>query len=366
MSEQIRGICAFVVVVAHAWQIFLLPLGIAPRMMDVLAGLAVWAVATFFILSGMMIAFSLERRTGPGQFDFTAYIWARILRIFPVLYLGVALTLVVVTVIQLFGFYGAESYKLPSDVTMTRDRAVFEYDRLLLTLTLTYNLLPGDVLSFNGPLWSLSYEFWMYILAGFLWLYRVRRAWWSAAAAVVLVAAMLLAPRTTLPFWVVWVVWGSGFLAGLHWPSLRGVKTSRVLMVALAFGAFVLLVGRGETLYLLRWAYGSLKAQLIYVGVSAILLCGLLLLLRRPRLGGAVGVWLTRLGSYSYTLYAVHFPLMWFVFSCFRPSILKFGFLGHAALALVSVLVSLAFAALSARLVENRPLLNRWFPVPKT
>lgn len=146
LSEQIRGICAFVVVIAHAWQIFLFPLGTTPRVMDVLAGLAVWAVATFFIISGLMIALSLEKRTMGGEFDFIAYMRARVLRIFPVLYLGVALTIVVVVLIQLLDLYGAQGYKLPSDVVMTRDRATFGLGSLLLTLTLTYNLLPGQAL----------------------------------------------------------------------------------------------------------------------------------------------------------------------------------------------------------------------------
>lgn len=364
MSEQVRGVCAFVVVIAHAWQIFLLPLGIAPAMMDVLAGFAVWSVATFFLLSGMMIAFSLQRRTGGRSFDFPAYLWARVIRIFPVLYLGIAVTLLVVLIIQMFGLYGAENYKLPSDVIMTRERASVEWTNLLLSLTLTYNLIPGDVLSFNGPLWSLSYEFWMYVLAGLLWLAHVRRQRWAAIAAVALMVAMLAAPPSTLPFWLVWIVWGGGFFAGLRWSSLQKIAPLRIGLVALCLVGVMLVLGKSETLHYLRWSYGSFKAQLIYAAMSGILLCGLVILLRRPALGGTSGSYLSRLGSYSYTLYIVHFPLMWLVFSCLRMTILPYGFLGHLALAILAILLSLCFASISSRIFENRPLLNRWLPLP--
>lgn len=351
--DQIRGAAALVVAVAHAWQTFLYPLDKDFVAFQVLTGAAMWAVATFFLLSGMLIAMSIRRRVS-GSFDLPAYLRARVRRIFPPLLVATLVTVLCVGVIYSIGLYGSEYYMLPGDEAASRERATLGWQELLSTVTLTYKLIPGtEALLFNGPLWSLVYEFWYYVVAGLCAAAVVNRSWPAGAAAIALCCWMLFVATPAVPFWVFGIVWGSGFAAGWWWAILSMMRT-RTLVIA--GGICILLaaiVARERLPGLLVSSYSGVTQHVFYMLTSVIILVVMVLYLRGARPVSRVGRFFSWVGEFSYTLYLVHFPLQMLLLSLLRPVILPFGVLGHALLA-VAGLVAVVGAAERLSLVTER------------
>jgi peptidoglycan/LPS O-acetylase OafA/YrhL len=358
----IRGIAALIVAIGHCWAVFLMPIDSDALWLQMLGSLAAWAVATFFILSGMVIAASISRRVQSGVFALSEYLQARTLRIFPPLLVAVVITVACVTIIRQLGLYGAESYLLPGDEAVMRDHAAFNWPSVLLTVTLLYNLFPGEFLLFNGPLWSLSYEYWLYVLAGLVFAAAFNRSLVALGLAIILVALMALAPPSNLPFWGVGLIWGAGFVTGWHW---RYVRTWDGRMIAGAVAIFVLaalLIAGDRLSSLVVSPYGSLQANCFYLAAGGALLGTLVLVLRLPALRRTensslrVAAWI---GRFSYTLYLVHFPLFLFAFSVFRPFILDFGVVGHACLAIAALGGTLLISWQLARWIEDTALMRK-------
>ena len=117
-----------------------------------------FAVNVFFIISGYLICMSFLRQKGA-----TAYITARILRIFPGLFIAIVFSIFVIGLL----FTTLE----PIEFLSTWD--IYEY--LLINSTLVLNIvqlryyLPEVFIgnpygpTINGSLWTLPYEVWMYI-----------------------------------------------------------------------------------------------------------------------------------------------------------------------------------------------------------
>lgn len=255
---------------------------------------------------------------------------ARVLRIFPPLFAAVAITLGAVLIIQGFGLYGSETYLMPGDEASARAKATFEWSNVWSTLALTYSLVPGHgFLMFNGPLWSLS------------------------LGAVMLGAWMLLVSRPVPPFWSVAAVWWIGFAAGWWWPQMQGIRASRLVFLGIGSLLLATLVGGNRVPEFLVSAYSSTRQNLFYVIVSTAVLSAIILLITR---GGQPYRWLVRVGGYSYTLYLVHFPLMLFSTSLFRPALAPLGIPGQILLALGTFLAVIFVSDRLALIVENRRL----------
>jgi peptidoglycan/LPS O-acetylase OafA/YrhL len=114
--------------------------------------LASEAVFVFFVLSGMLITFS-----GVKQPDGRAFLRARFIRLWSVCLPALLLTLVADTIgqaISLTAYAPMQPYNLFKWVASLGINALF------LNQVWQANIYPGT----NGPFWSLSYEFWYYIL----------------------------------------------------------------------------------------------------------------------------------------------------------------------------------------------------------
>lgn len=358
-----RGTAALLVAVAHAWQIFMLPLSGNGAVFQFLSALATWSVATFFVLSGFLIAFSVRRHTS-GQFDFRGYITARILRVFPSLYAAVLLTIGVFLIIKGFGLHGSETYQLPDDpFPATRERASLEWANLPYVLTLTYNLVPGwgGPLLLNGPLWALSYEFAIYVIAGLTSAALINRSWLAAAASLsLIIGTILIDNRLLMIFGTVWAI---GFSAGLLWDHLRTARRVWLAVVSLCLVALAFPLARGELIPLLVNPYNSTQGHFVYLVMGTLLTVAIVAFVstwqtsieRSP----AWFRWLQRTSHFSYTLYLIHFPLMMLAVSLLRPSIARYGFSGHLVAAAVTFGIILAVSAPLARVAEDRTLLRK-------
>jgi len=360
-------VAALIVAAVHALQVFVLPyfgLGSALHQWTVL--LATYAVLAFFVVSGFMIFVSVQRHRAPdGSFDAGGFALARVLRIYPPLAAALLVTIACYLVIQGFDLHGAASYRLGGELFLSREKAVMEWHLLPTTFLLLYDVVPvkfplGPV-SMNGPLWTLSYEFWFYILAMVGVSAIAHRRLWTGRVPLLLLAGMLLHGWNKLLFAFL-LVWGAGYLLGYLYTRdfLRHRRFVAGAAACAAACCALLLVGeRDLDRYLYNPFVGRARLTLALTGV--LLAIGIALAMRAaahrqaaPRAGLAA-----RTAGFSYTLYIVHYPLLLLGFSFLHP--MTHGH--HWTIALLAAAAALAAAILVAerlaRFVENRDLIRR-------
>lgn len=186
--EAVRGAAAIYVMLHHAVShelvLFGVPLGFLFRFGQE-------AVVVFFILSGFVIKYSFDRR---GDMSAAEYWIARGLRIYPILLMALGLAFL--------AGGGTASARTP--------------ETFLLNLLMVQDDIArfgGSVGSFAGnhPLWSLSYEWWFYVL---FWLFcpSGRLSDFYKASTVVLCATVLYLfyDWQVLRFGVFFAMWWSG------------------------------------------------------------------------------------------------------------------------------------------------------------
>ncbi len=327
--DGIRGLLAVYVMLGHA-----LPFTIAPAFLQSLFRHGEAAVDLFFALSGLVIAFSLQRYKNA----FLPFITARARRLLPVYLLTLAASIAIATL-------GDPLQTLPWAGTPARDIVSASlptplWPHLLAHITLLHGLIPQPILPYAyvtllGPAWSLSTEWQFYLLIG------------------------LIAPRHL----------GCGALAflalGAIWRALPyGPLFSRAF---LPDAAPYFALGLASA----AWAKGERRTLLICIaGAWAIglaaspekslppLIWGILLLAQTAPWGAILeSRTLQYLGAISYPLYLVNEPVQ-------RALALLFGPQVHGNPALFSTLflpnsvaVSLAAAALLHHWVE-RPFMR--------
>lgn len=272
------------------------------------------AVVIFFVLSGFWVGGSLIRSVKRNSFRWSGYMVNRVTRLgivlVPALFLTLAFDLVgrhffgdMSTYRGDLRYGGVALDQRPIDAFTFLGNAVF----LMAIKVPTYGT--------NTALWSLSFEFWMYVLAplvlfGVYFWTRSKYALICAASAVAV--AMLIGPRALsyVPLWALGaaVAYFSPRLVGVlkSW-SVRRVATARVLTGGLTL--LMCMVVRGMNS--LPEPVGDLVVALPAAAFIATLLTGLL---------GAGGLsrLLTRFSSLahsSYSLYAIHLPIAFLVVS---------------------------------------------------
>ncbi len=157
--DFLRLLFASLVIVSHSF-----PLTGQPEIAGVFTNdqlsLGSLSVDCFFIMSGYLIFQSLERSK-----TLLSYLWKRILRLFPALFILLIITLLILP----FLYNGADISKessywsyLPNGLSLYRIQynvnGVFEN-----------NLYPKAI---NGSLWSLSYEFTLYLILMIIFPFR--------------------------------------------------------------------------------------------------------------------------------------------------------------------------------------------------
>jgi len=256
------------------------------------------AVDFFFVLSGFVIAHSYAETLGRSV-GFKDFALRRLIRLYPLHLLAI------------LPFLCVELARLAADSGF--DRAPFTDTRslpsLLANLLLVQGLGVSDQLTWNGPSWSISTEFWTYLIfaAVVLWGgYRNLKALAAMIAAAALIALVWLAPATlnvTYDFGLLRCL--AGFFTGVlvrqllfARPSARPATGNAALATGLEFlaialcVAFVAYAGAGRL---------SLAAPLVFAALVAVFASG----------RGQISAWLCRpaflwLGAISYPLYMVH------------------------------------------------------------
>jgi peptidoglycan/LPS O-acetylase OafA/YrhL len=320
----LRGLAAVAVLSGHVRSLFFLEstqksstLG---RAAYFATGLGHQAVIVFFTLSGFFIGTSVVGTGRNGTWSWSQYTLRRLTRLYvvllPALLLTAAWDSLGVTLFGLDGIYGgrlgAPWLRLP-DVAQSLDATV-----LLGNLAFLQDLAVVPFGS-NGPLWSLSYEFWAYCTFPLLF----RAAIGNAVTPIRVLSALAGTAAVVLlggAFRLYFSIWVLGAIVAIGW-NVRQFATKSPLVGALAAGLFTMAVFVGSQGKLRRpsiedFALGAATA--VFIAGRLAVAAGELDENRNSERAGD-DVWsraYSRYGAvlagFSYTLYATHYPVVTF------------------------------------------------------
>jgi len=259
------------------------------------------AVMAFFLLSGFVIFYSVAAKPAMG---FTDYARARILRIIPLFTLALLLAVCFCN----------------NDLVTPAVGDRFQWVGALLFMADENTLKPGVWFSpfcGNGPLWTLTYEWWFYVL--FWPIYRLvgesRQKYVVFALAVLGLAGYSAAPNqiflilSYFPIWWLGVEFARAHLRG-ELSTWRGVRAPLALlagMVVLRLAALPL-----SPIDDIRRGFGFHPLLEVRHTVSALVIAVAGLLWHRARwryFDRLIGPF-TVIAPISYALYILHYPIV--------------------------------------------------------
>ena len=270
------------------------------------------AVIIFFVLSGFLVGGGVVKKVGGQSFEWKGYLVNRVSRLYPVL----VAALVLGWGLDYIGFRFLNSAGLYTVSGPNEAIGVINYDAsqrlgILLFVSNLFMLQGIRVTTFgtNGPLWSLSMEFWYYLLFPTAILCLSNRLWrglfrWNTLLLVVVVAFL------PLEFHAYFVIWLMGVAAArIRIPLRRALPFAVVLVVALVNS---------------RVGVGSDYVRSLFIGLA----CSALICAVKNGSGFPLAFARIheRLSGFSYSLYLFHFPLLIFGLSalnqagCWKPA----------------------------------------------
>jgi peptidoglycan/LPS O-acetylase OafA/YrhL len=262
------------------------------------------AVLFFFVLSGFSIGLSLKNKVPDSPETINEYIYRRFKRLLPVYILALLFTLISGLVMHQVHLPNYSAWNMLGNILFLQTADIVEGSWFI-------------PYGFNGPLWSLSFEFFFYCF--FPLVYLINRKYLSkinilvkyGVLLVLSVAAFAVNKIFFVPyfaFFTSFIIWLSGYLASRTY--LKGETYHLLFAGVFAFGVLYLTAGRhflssntlafickgllmGAVFYMITFFSKSETTQTIF---------------KWP-------VWILNkifnyIGKGSYATYALHYPLM--------------------------------------------------------
>jgi peptidoglycan/LPS O-acetylase OafA/YrhL len=164
--DTVRLVLALIVVIAHVYEVFALPMGLDDPILVGGVNCAAWlAVLAFFVISGLVIGRSLITTAADADWLFVRFMRRRILRIYPPLLFSVVVVAILAMILRSAGlehYVGDAPHPARTDFSYLN-----EFGGVVRAL-LTFGFRGGLTGSSNGPLWSLVLEMQAYVVIGLL------------------------------------------------------------------------------------------------------------------------------------------------------------------------------------------------------
>ena len=352
--DLVRGVSALLVMLGHLRAFLFLDRGesgasgLVANGFYLITGLGHQAVMVFFVLSGYFVGGSVVDGVLAARFSWVRYGITRLSRLWTVLLPALLLTLVLDVLGTHFsptaylGGFGAQFMSGP------QPSATAAHGWWVLVGNLAFvQTVSVPVYGTNGPLWSLANEFWYYVLfplavAGIALMIRHRESPFQGPVFAKGLLGLLLAvaigwwlPAALVGHGVIWLL-GVGVWQVARFERVRRA-TRNIWGGAAAGGGFL----------------GSLLASKAGHWAGSDWVVGITFALWMPALLGAwprFGWWSrfsTGFSEVSYSLYVMHFPVLFFVVAVmfngyqYAPGIV--GYLWFALLASGTLLISAGF-----------------------
>lgn len=249
------------------------------------------SVIVFFALSGYVIAYTTSSNNrGPAQ-----YALARLSRLYSVLAPALLLTAAAELLV----------WSINPDLHSLYSRGL-SWPRYLLSLFFLNEVwFLHAAPPINGPLWSLGFEFWYYLLAG-LWIYRAKSKW---ALPLLVSAAAIAGPKilSLMPVWLFgyWAFQLKSLVlpANIHW-LIMGLLLGAVIVLSKTFPVLPFELGMPPMAFaggfLKDWLTGFVFAVSLWFLPSARQSTQVSLLVQRFR----------KIADLTFSIYLLHYPLL--------------------------------------------------------
>lgn len=314
-----RWIAALAVVLAHTTAIMMVDEAYAHdpspllQFMFAMKSVGYLGVIIFFVMSGYLVGGrELLRVRAAGRFEPARYAIQRVSRIYTVLIPALLLTLALDHAGQLLfnqtGLYTSAQSGVGSVnyVIADRDDIATLLGNLLLLQTIAAEPLGGD-----GPLWSLANEWWYYVAFGlFLIATSAReRVRWRIASVIGLLLVVAMMPWTMLLLASLWLIGVAAAVIGQRWRGLPPVPA----MLLLAAGLVGAVWGMSGTSALDALPRKLAEVMRLFIDFIPALTFAVALISAKNLPGPRAAQFHQRLASFSFSLYAIHFPVLLFL-----------------------------------------------------
>jgi peptidoglycan/LPS O-acetylase OafA/YrhL len=312
--DLIRAVAASAVMWGHLRGLFFVDFQQIPKKNTALSslyfltGFGHESVMVFFVLSGFLISSSILRSQAQRTWSWTGYAINRATRLYVVLIPGLLFGAVWdLAGNSLFASTGLYSLPLPDFgglVVRNQLTAGNFFGTLFFLQTIACNTFGS-----NGPLWSIANEFWYYVLfpIGLL----AYRSWTRASVAAIvptifaLAVAWMLGPAKMLGF----VVWVAGFVVAVLWGKLQWSKIGWQAVYLLASSAALI-----ACLVASRTGKFTPFESDLWVGLTfSVFLLAVLQLSTKMTVSQTYSQVAHLLARFSYSLYVLHFPFLFFL-----------------------------------------------------
>lgn len=322
----VRFLCSQGVVLGHLFIFF----GIKNRFFEALPS---YCVLMFFILSGFLISHSLIQHVARNEnYTLSSYVRDRFFRIYP----PFLAALVLVFILDLVGFhFTSQYYSLKIYIGNFFINAAQLQEYPLATYINEHYMIEFFRFHYFGtdlPLWTISIEWWLYIFFGFLFFLVIRKKplnIWNGLILLLLsvtpVYYLFVGARMEKGLTLYWFL---GVLISLQSTSRSAAKNwmfhTNCLLLAIAMTGF------------LHFGYTS----------SALLFFLSLYLLARTsatpiRISDFVRKLTEKLAGYSYSLYLIHYSIIYFIITVFD---FEKGIVNFVAVFLIVNVIAFMFA----------------------
>lgn len=252
------------------------------------------AVIVFFVLSGYLIVFSVLKQAQKNSFDYPKFYINRISRLYSVLPVALILTAIFDWIGSSFdrlGIYRNTLHLAVADFSVAERLTTGHFLSSLLMLQ-NIHLAPFGS---NGPLWSLNYEFWYYILFPCLFVpafaavknQKISYGWFMVGLLL-----LLLLPTFITFYFLVWLVGAIAIFLKIQ------SRIAKMLLPLLLIGAII-------TFKTKVFSLGGFGDDLATAILFALWLC----CFPNTKIENGLYKASEKLASFSYTLYLIHLPL---------------------------------------------------------
>lgn len=338
-----RGGAALMVAFGHMVQVFIYPTSswLAPY-----SGLMAQAsVMMFFVISGCSIAAS-----GHGLLDHKEplrdYLWNRMARIFPPLLFAVLLMWLLALLSPIFFPSGTHDYL--HGQRLARDGYDFNWQYALGSLVFINGFfVPTPFV--NGPLWSLAYEIWLYLIFFIFLLGQHRKSYLLTSCSLLLYFTVAALDQSSgrLLFAKYSLVWAAGTF--VFYLLATGVNVA----LKQGYPKFLMYISGFFTFF---YAWQFVRSDMSGDVTPFNLTFGIwfaLFLIWAQRPPATIERLMIFISKFGYTLYLIHFPIYLFVFGVFQVHI-NSSFGVAVLVGFVSMMLSLLIAHFSAMWLERK------------
>lgn len=313
--DFVRGIAAFFVMIGHLRALFFVPYSEVEhsnfliKIAYFMTGFGYQAVIVFFVLSGFFISSSIFRLHSQGRWSWPTYLTQRLVRLWVVLIPALLLTAFWDSLgVYLFGksiYLG-----LPSDKYILGFSTIarLNFPTFLSNVFFLQGIVTPTFGS-NGPLWSLSYEFWYYIAfpcALNIFLLRGKKV--KLFYGMAILALGIFVGKTISLSFAIWLLGVAVIFLPYLWHNHKPIKSYVVGMAIVPFAAAL--------------CWSVFKNGQDFSWPIALSFTGLMYLLFRLAITeeqsspSIVANFSKSIAGFSYSLYLFHLPPLVFLHAC--------------------------------------------------